>query len=689
MIDLESNEDLVSRAFDLACFIQRDRRAAISIVTRALAKLEVVAKAQGKRLYYRPSGRSWSLRLQSDRLRNKISLSEPHLFQRLIYLESEPYEIAQEQLNGAAGIGEEDLVIHFIKHLVKKTTKRNSFYVTLGLGRLLHSYTTAETMDIYNAVIQDPERVKDDFYYRSRKGILMKELKQRFGSLINICHGPRGEERFESDDNPTRFVQVVRDCLNFFTPWNTPCLVPAGVDPIREGIPPLSFRSGQEEDEIEMNRIHAVLHPDCFYRLIADLRFDSPDTRLTIPRFFNAKDTNGNGLTDPRHEESLSEEELHSIKRELDNNSARRKAAHARVLRVMVDGNERARFDLSEMRSARFRLERDAELIEVRSSDNDGEEVLLALHPLEYGEADDEMQPANTSITLEGGQKISIFISPMSGQSDATVNISYRETNPFQAASFLFHHLLQSISRGSSQIDWKDRKILAPVLAVLLLTITFFAIIRYAREGNAPSAQQSQVATSQQTVAASGNEVSGTGNAATDKNKTSNEAGASGQQRKNFGPSPKSGNLARKPAEPKPETKTLPETATETGMETRGLKINRAALPLSAVRKVYVEIRGNEISRQPLRQALSERLRGGITLVSNRDDADALLQVSAVKGAETESQLTVLVELIDARGRVIWPDPNSDGKYRGSAADVSAGIVKDLLAAIQKSTRTR
>ena len=227
MISLESIDGLASKAFDLACFIQRDRRAAVSIVAGALAKLEVVATAQGKRLYYRPSGRRWSLRSQSDGLRNKISFNQPHLLQRLIYLESEPYEIAQEQQRGPGGIGEEDLVIHFVKHLVRKTTKRNSFYVTLGLGRLLHSYTTAETMDIYNAVIQDPERVKDDFYYRSRKGVLMQELKQRFGDLINVRHGPRGEERFETDDNPGRFAELVRDCLSFFTPWNTRCLVPA------------------------------------------------------------------------------------------------------------------------------------------------------------------------------------------------------------------------------------------------------------------------------------------------------------------------------------------------------------------------------------------------------------------------------------------------------------------------------
>ena len=231
MISSESSENLLNKAFQLTCFILADREAALRVVTGALTKLEVAFAAQGKRLYYRPMGRLWSRRSQSNRFRNNISFNELHLLQRLIYVESEPFEVGQEQAKGSAAVGEEDLVIHFIKHLTRKTVKRNSFYVTLGLSRLLYSYTTAETMDIYNAVIQDPERVKNDYYYRSRKGVLMQELKQRFGDLINIGHGPRGEERFEADNNQGRFVELVRECLSFFTPWHTPCLVPAGIDP--------------------------------------------------------------------------------------------------------------------------------------------------------------------------------------------------------------------------------------------------------------------------------------------------------------------------------------------------------------------------------------------------------------------------------------------------------------------------
>ncbi|HJP91651.1 MAG TPA: hypothetical protein VJ875_06825 [Pyrinomonadaceae bacterium] len=687
MIDLESIDGLLNKAFNLAYFIQRDRNAAVGIVVRSLTKLEVVTAAQRKRLYYRPSGRPWSLRSQSDRLRNKISFNELHLLQRLIYIESEPYEIAQEQGKGPNALGEEDLIIHYIKHLVGKTIKRNAFYVTLGLGRLLHSYTTAETMDIYNAVIQDPERVKDDFYYRSRKGILMQELKERFGDLIRISHGPRGEDRFETDHNQTRFVELVRDCLSFFTPWNTPCLVTPGVDPITEGIPAFSYRGHEEEDKIEVNRIHAVLHPDCFRRLTNDLRVDAPETRLNVPHFFYANNVNSNGSNGERYSATLSEEELKSIKRELDDNAFRRKSAHAGMLRVIVDGNECARFDPRETGSTRFNLNNHADLIEVRSCDDTGEEILLALHPLAYAETDDKVQPADTSIILEGGQKIAIVVSRRSSESGATVDVSYRETSLFRAASLFFYQLARSMSSRSSQVSWNGRRILVPALAVFLITLGLVAIIKYARQGNAPAIEQNQLATNHSLGTANTEGTSPAGTSATDGTKTSNGEKISREQHQVV-PSSRTERTARNSAQRRAETRTPEKTATEGDSETRSLNARPAAVPLSAVKKIYVKILGDITSKETMRNAIVEKFgsSGQITVVSNEGDADALLEISVTKSNSAgPGAVDVVVELINARGQAIWPNTKASGKYQGSPIAVSAGIVNDLLHSLQKS----
>src|SRR5262249_56258214 len=92
---------------------------------------------------------------------------------------------------------------------------------------------------------------------------------------------------------------------------------------------------------------------------------------------------------------------------------------------------------------------------------------------------------------------------------------------------------------------------------------------------------------------------------------------------------------------------------------------------------------GEENIGKSLRKRLNKRLGASeqITLAEDRNEAHALIEVSVVKDAEPRVT-AVTVQVINARGRVIWPKGNSSRKYRGSADDVSAQIVKDLFAAI-------
>ena len=526
----------------------------------------------------------------------------------------------------------------------------------------------------------------------------MQELKERFGDLINICRGPRGEERFQSDDNQGRFVELVRECLCFFTPWHTPCLVPAGIDPIIEGIPSFSYQGHNEEDKIEVNRIHAVLHPDCFQRLTADLRFDAPDTRLKIPRFFYANDMNGNGSnSNRRNPPKLDEQDLQSITSSLDSNAARRKAANAGLLRIMVDGVEHARIDLDMTRGARFSLDKDAELIEVRSRDNAGEELLLASHLLSPTETKNGVQSANASIILEGGQKIAIHTSPDLSDTGTFVEITYRETDPLRAALLLFCQLAQSLSGGASRSLWKDRRVLAAAV-VIVFVISFAVVMKYIRRESSRGTEPNQIAATQQ------NQVKDEGHptkAATD-NGTTSTAGETNlpkssnspqhrtearQQRQNVGRSPKIENTPRNSVQERSDVATAPGPATET--ETRSIRTARAT-PLSALKRVYVEVVGDEALSQSVRQMIAEGLRATnrIILAHNRDEADALLKVTLVKSASDQPEKTeALVELINTRGDVIWSSPCDN--YQGSPAEVSANVVRDLLEAIQKSKQRK
>ena len=238
-------------------------------------KLETASNAQFKRYYYTPVGRAETSRAT----RSRVSLNDLQLLQRLVFVESENFEKANET---AKKTSEKNLLVYFIKHLVRISLKRNSFYVTLGISRILHNYGTNDAMEIYNIVIQDPDRVHDDYYYRSRKGVLMKELKARFGELLEVVKVNRGEERFNHQTGAENLSETAKDCLQFFTPWNSSCAIPEKFNPFNDIIAPFHFdkQNPDAEHRIEVNRIHAALHPQCFSRLTDALSLPPPKEKM-------------------------------------------------------------------------------------------------------------------------------------------------------------------------------------------------------------------------------------------------------------------------------------------------------------------------------------------------------------------------------------------------------------------------
>ena len=225
--------------------------------------------------------------------------------------------------------------------------------------------------------------------------------------------------------------------------------------------------------------------------------------------------------------------------------------------------------------------------------------------------------------------------------------------------------------------------IFASALVGLLLAIIYFGLIRSARNPNQPSLPQDQVATNHQTGAATGNENRSTATRASDNNSSASQASS---ERQSFPPSSQIGSKPRSLAERTADAKTSPDAASETGAETRSLNPQRAALPLSGIRKVHIEVTGGETLL--LSEQLSDRLRasGQITVVTNRSGADAVLQVS-LTATETGPKQNATVELINGRGQVIWRNANSSGRYEGSITDLTARIANDLLAAIKEAKR--
>ncbi|MGB7922687.1 MAG: hypothetical protein WCF57_05525 [Pyrinomonadaceae bacterium] len=734
MNKLRQTDEMLERGFLLAYFIHGDKESAIRIVVGAMNKLEVATAAQNKRHYYTPHGRSLLHRTSNDTFRNKISFSKLHLFQRLIYVESEPYEAQKEQAHGPVTLSKDDMLVHYLKHLVRISLKRNSFYVTLSLNRLLYNYSTAETMEIYNLVVQDPERVKDDSYCRSRKGVLLNELKERFGPLVSITRGARGEERFCTTDNSAQYAPLVRECLSFFTPWSTPCLVPAGLDPRAEAIAALAYQGQPKEDAIEVNRIHAILHPECLRRLVEALRFRQPDEKLAVPHFFLSHDEGDQdrpGRNNP-HASRLDEHDIAAIKNELAEQAERRRRLATNLLRILVDGKERMRLDLNRSSRARFQLERSPELIEVRAHDGAGE-LLLASHLLTYNDGSAASQPLKTSVMLEGRRKISINLSfshDAEGETEmAEVEVSFHERGLFKAALLFARQLKDRLSETSTQVARPPVLVLKPALLLLILTIfiggLFWILQRRRSPVESPSITQHQGTsdsspTSQTNAPVAvhdekspltgGNGKTGPSpireaDAGTVKSRKRNSQPFDDRSRQAStvkGPSREEVNLANSS-----NKESLPARNEQPTLErerTRSLEREAASVSLLEVRKVYIEMLEENPLSASVGQALAQHLHRSdrFAVIENRNEADAVFKISVRKADSTELKgqrcagagcvpVLIFVRLVNAKGQVLWPTAaqGSGAKYVGEAAQATAQSVADLLSYIRELSRTQ
>lgn len=400
-----SLRESLQQAFRLAFFIHGERRLAAQIATEAVARTELAATAQKKRRYYSPVGRSSPTDpAAAAPHRTKVSMDGAQLLQRLVYVVSDTYERQQETASRGE-LSEEDMIIRYVKHLVRLTIKRNSFYVSLGVGRLLHNYGTATAMELYSLVVGDPGRSRDDYYYRSRKRQLMKELEERFGEVLEVVRGARGERRFRTHEDDTG-RDLIRKCLRVFTPWDTRCVVPAEFDPQQQELESLVFTGGDPDREhpVELRRMHALLHPRCFDILVASLGLTPPRQHLQVPCFAGATDSSGGGGRDlPR---DLDRSELASLEGLLKEQAQRRRSHRAAVLSVVVDGLEKARFDPLRDPGVRLELESRDELVEVFAHPPGEEPLLLAVELLGDLEAFGRGEQRDAVTRTQGGHEV-------------------------------------------------------------------------------------------------------------------------------------------------------------------------------------------------------------------------------------------------------------------------------------------
>ncbi|HYX53507.1 MAG TPA: hypothetical protein VE783_08645 [Candidatus Limnocylindrales bacterium] len=414
-------EDLVEKGFQLAWFLYPDRQIAISILTGALNKLHVQHGLEARRSYWRDK--------HLKRRITRITREEADALQWLICFESEAYEKDQEQRHGASL---HLLAIRYVKTLVRVTTAMSSFHVNVGLQRLVYSYSTEEAQRFYEALT---ERYLGGDEYRRAKAALMQKLQQRFGALLETVRGQHGELRFAPCEAQEKWVDLSRRCLDFLTPWSTSgaCPIPSDFGAHGSKLPAqLSVRSGQstDADRIEINRCHAFIDPTCFGRLAEALALDAPLRKLALPRFNMPQETDMSGPPSPS---PLSEVERDQINHQLKQESSRRRNSAPNALRVRLDGVDVKTIGVQTRAEIALPLGEGAELIEVVTSDPEGQ-LLLGVYPVAYDEQGAFLPTELALNTARGILKLQV--TPDATTATATLSLSFAPQSGILAGVF-------------------------------------------------------------------------------------------------------------------------------------------------------------------------------------------------------------------------------------------------------------
>jgi hypothetical protein len=411
-------EDILERGFQLAYFIFPSRPQAVLILSGAVNKLKTQHGRESRRTYWRDKYLKRGI--------TRITREESDMLQWLIFYESDHFEKEQEAAHRATL---KDMVVRYIKSLVRMTSAMSSFHVNIGLNRLLHNYSTAETQRVYESMT---DRYPGADEYRRAKSVLMNKLEERFDGMLKTSRTQHGEVRFVAADDQEHWADMVDLCLKEFTPWSTlnACPVANNAGGAELKLPSSLSGSGVDQNLIETSRCHAFIDPLCFGRLVRALAIEPPNQRLDLPRFFmeNPDNSNNSAPQTPK----LSAEERKAIADFAATEAERRQKTMPTNLVIVVDGQECAQLDAKGATSRQLAIREGAELIEIWTEES-GAPLLLATHKIAYAETSG-IAPADFSFQFKDAAALLLQISTQTsstggaedGPRTASLSVKYR-----------------------------------------------------------------------------------------------------------------------------------------------------------------------------------------------------------------------------------------------------------------------
>lgn len=615
-----------NQAFKLAHYILGDERLALYVVVHGMESVSLKAKNQKER-----------------KGTNIMTLSDPQLFQVGVLEASEFYEKRQESEQFGFGmkpqssllellidlgfsaesaaskrtarmLTEKDLVIRYIKHLVQDTVSRNAYQVMVGISLFLYRHGPTQMKRIYEHIDSGQTNGKrsrggeNESVFKEARERLWAAMIERFGTLLILTEN---KKQFEVQGATMPVITLINNCLDHLALWHTDC----------------------DRFHDEPHQAHALIHPACYEQIIKRLEIDQPTANLIVPKFQLPQHNQRNQKPRSNHRQplELSKEQLQMLVGVYEKLRRWRKSSKPLLLSVRVDNVECTRFDPCAKNKIVCQLKPNARIIETYSREADGDLLMAACWLSEFDESEKRV---TAKTRAEGGQVVRFDIA-FAEDGTATVEVSYRETNPVRWLALEWRRLAYRLAA----IQLKPATALAiGAILVGLIALSVFWLRQKPSEVPEVVKQPSPVVV----------------------------------------PSPTGSPRAEQPL--LAENRGKPETGKGGSGSERDSSRRTRGLSLGSVERIYVQSFGEDEFGTALREALIDRLRQSPLTVEDRmlPAADAiLLRESGSK------KRPVRLRLVNKAGEVLW----QASFKRLDAGQIAELAVKELVAAIESEKR--
>ena len=378
--------EYLQKGFELAVLLHGRRDTALEVLIDAIDAVRAAQKCQERR----PDGPTF----------RRVKLHKTALLQLMILVESERLELEDE----AEKMPCRDLLrIRYMAHLARFGLTRRAYHVALVLGRLLFDYSTDDVLRVLDVLYPSEDCRNDEAYCRATKSKAWSSLRQRFGrgdkDLLDPVRVGHGELRPRLAPRTVSTYSWTCRVLDMFVPWDTRCPVERPFDAFRQTL--TIFGDNPSTHGIEVLRMHGLLHAPCFEKLYAAVDLDPPEQRLALPLFAGGSggDTPPEGpgpepFTDPPKLGPIQEKD---IKRELRDRRRRRKHLRRSLLKLCIDGRERASLEPTRDRRVRLALDDMPGVVDVWAEDDAGRLLVARWLPGHWSEPE-----APHAVTVSG-----------------------------------------------------------------------------------------------------------------------------------------------------------------------------------------------------------------------------------------------------------------------------------------------